>query len=131
MAIPKWNTRAFGCLIRDQTEVRSLMRTQLSASLPAPFVSRAGDSSAPIDLRFGVEMTTAELRAFEQWFTYDLQDGSLPFTMFLPWGTQQPQVKCRLAEQWVAQRLDAQRWQVSGRMEIERESLPRFSGGVR
>jgi hypothetical protein len=131
VTLPAWNTRAFGCLIRDQTQVRSLMRTQMSASLPAPFVSRSADQAAPLDLAFAIEMSNAEFRAWEQWFTYDLQDGSLPFTMFLPWGTQQPQVRCRLSDTWTAQRIDVSRWQVSGRIELEREFLPRFSGGAR
>lgn len=130
MSLPKWNTRAFGCLLADQTQLRSLMRTQLSASLPAPFVSRSADQAAPLDLRFAIEVSDAEFRAWLQWFTYDLHDGSLAFTMFLPWGTAQPAVRCRLSENWTAQRLAGARWQIGGRMEIERESLPRFSGGA-
>jgi hypothetical protein len=130
MALPEWNTKAFGCLLRDAVELRSLMRTQISASLPAPLVSRAADASAPVSLRFQIDMSHAEFRSWEQWFTYDLFDGSLPFVMFLPWGTQQPRVRCRLADAWSARRELGDRWSVSGVIEIERESLPRFSGGA-
>lgn len=129
MALPQWNT-AFGCLIRDATTLRSLLRTQLSASLPAPFVSRSADQSAPVELMFMLEMNEAEFRSWQQWFTYDLNEGSLPFAMWMPWGTQQVQVTCRLTADWVARHLDQMRWQVSGVMEIERASLPRFSGGA-
>lgn len=131
MALPQWNVAAFGCLIRDEVQLRSLLRTQLSASLPAPFLSRKADMSAPVELDFSAEMTDGEFRAWEQWFTYDLYDGTLPFTMFLPWGPVQPQVRCRLVSAWQAQRLEGARWKVNGVMEIERESLPRWSGGVK
>ena len=130
MTLPAWNDQAFGCLLRDATTLRSLMRTQLSASLPAPFVSRAADQSAPVEINFAIEMGAAQFRSWEQWFTYDLHDGSLPFTMFIPWGTQQPQVRCRLTSDWQARGMTAGRWNVSGLMEIERASLPRFSGGA-
>lgn len=130
MALPQWNTKAFGCLIRDATELRSLLRTQLSASLPAPFVSRAADQSAPLSISFGLEMSDAEFKSWQQWVDYDLVDGSLPFTMFLPWGPVQPQVRCRLFD-WNARRLNQERWGVSGAMEIERASLPRWSGGAK
>ena len=131
MALPEWNVRVFGCLIRDEVQLQSLLRTQLSASMPAPFVSRAADQAAPLEVTFGIEVSEAGFRAWQQWFTYDLYDGSLAFTMFLPWGTKQPEVHCRLSSDWTAQRLDANRWHVAGAMQIERESLPRFSGGVR
>lgn len=130
MALPQWNTVAFGCLIREEASVVSLMRTQLSSSLPAPFVSRRADMSAPVELSFGIHVDDAGFRAWEQWTTYDLIDSSLPFTMVLPWGTEQPQVRCRLVEPWHARRLDSLNWNVTGRMQIERESLPRFSGGA-
>lgn len=127
MALPEWNTREFGCLDRDNTVVASLMRTQLTASLPAPFVSRRADLSAPLDVSFTIVVDDNGMRAWEQWFTYDLNDGSLPFTMFWPWGDEQPRARCRLIEQWQAARQNAVRWQISGRMEIERESLPPWS----
>lgn len=132
MALPKWNTKAFGCLIRDEVQLTSLLRTQLSASLPVPFVSRYADASAPVELDFVIDMTNDEFTSWEQWFTYDLNDGALPFTMFLPWGPEQPQVTCRFIANWDAQKAEDQmRWSVSGRVQIERESLPLWSGGAR
>lgn len=130
MALPEWNSAAFGCLIRDSNEIRSLMRTQISASLPAPLLSRSADSSAPLAMRFTLEMNEGQFRAWLQWFTYDLFEGSLPFLMSLPWGTQQPQVRCRLIDQWRAQRFNVTLWELTAGLEIERESLPRFSGGA-
>lgn len=129
MALPTWNAAAFGCLIRDATELRSLLRTQLSGSLPAPFVSRAADSSAPVSLSFGLEMSDAAFKAWQQWFEFDLIDGSLPFTMDIPWGPIVQSVRVRLFE-WNARRITTARWGVSGAMEIERASLPRWSGGA-
>lgn len=130
MALPQWNVRAFGCLIRDAAQLRSLLRTQMSASLPAPFLSRSADQAAPIELRFTLDMSVAQFASWQQWYTYDLNDGSLPFVMYLPWGTQQPRVRCRLVEAWDARRVLGDRWTVAGLMEVERESLPRFSGGA-
>lgn len=130
MALPAWNTRAFGCLLRDPSEFRSLLRTQLSASLPSPFLSRAADSSAPLELSFALEMTDGGFASWIQWTTYDLYDGSSAFTMYLPWGTQQPRVRARLLGAWNALRTANSTWEVSGAMEIERASLPRFSGGA-
>jgi len=129
-ALPAWNTAAFGCIVRESVDVRSLLRTQLSGSFPAPFLSRSADSSAPIELSFGLDMSDAQFRAWQQWYVYDLNDGSLPFSMFLPWGTEQPSVRCRLLGDWSANRVRGDRWQVGGAIEIERESLPRFSGGA-
>lgn len=130
MALPKWNYVAFGCLLRDEAQMRSLMRTQLSASLPAPFMSRRADESKPVELDFAIALDDNGMRAWEQWFTYDLWDGTLPFTMFLPWGDAQPQVRCRLVDLWTAQRVNSVQWRLGGRMQIERESLPRWSGGA-
>ena len=128
--LPEWNTQTFGCLIRDDVAIRSLMRTTLTASLPVPVVSRTADTQAPLELDFSIELDGAAFNAWVQWTTYDLNDGALPFTMYLPWGTRQPRVRARLAGAWNARHLDTDRWVVAGVMEIERESLPRFSGGV-
>lgn len=128
--LPAWNDAAFGCLLRDLVQFQSLLRTTLTASLPAPFVSRKADTSAPVQVGFTIELTSRQLQAWLQWFTYDLNDGALPFTMFITWGTVQRQVRCRLVGDWQGQRLDSMRWNISAALEIERESLPRFSGGV-
>jgi len=50
--------------------------------------------------------------------------------MFLPWGTAQPSARCRLIGDWTARRVLGDHWNVGGMLEVERESLPRFSGGV-
>ena len=130
MAVPQWNP-AFGCVVREAAQLRSLLRTHLSGSLPAPFLSRKGDTSAPVEFDIGLDMDDATFHAWEQWFSYDLFDGALPFTIFLPWGTEQPKVRVRFIAAWQAQRLEGARWSVSATLEIERESLPLFSGGVR
>jgi len=106
------------------------MRTQVSASLPEPFASRKADTSAPVNVSFGIDVTEAGWRAWQQWFTYDLADGALSFYIYLPWGTVTPQVRARLIGQWRAQRDGGGRWQISGVMELERWTLPRFSGGA-
>lgn len=129
-AIPAWDSQLFGCLTRDNTNVESVMRTVTSASLPLPWVSRKGDTSAPLVVSFAVDMSDAGFRAFQQWFTYDLADGVLSFTLYLPWGLLQPQVRARLTSEWRAERQDAGRWLLSGTMELERWTLPRFSGGA-
>ena len=127
--MPSWNTPLFGCLTRDNSSVSSLMRTVVSGSTPVPFVSRKGDTSAPLELTFGINVDDAGFRAWQQWVTYDLNDGALPFTIYLPWGTLQPRVRARLLGEWVAQRF-ANRWVITGVMELERWTLPRFSGGA-
>lgn len=129
-ALPEWNQAQFGCLVRDETTVESVMRTQVSASLPEPFVSRKADTSAPVNLSFAINVSEAGWRSWQQWVTYDLADGSLSFLIYLPWGEQTPQVRARLIGQWVAVRDDGGRWSISGAMEIERWTLPRFSGGA-
>jgi hypothetical protein len=131
MTLPKWNVKEFGCLLRDDVQIASLLRTQLTASLPQPFVTRRADESAPLQLDYTIEVDDDGFRAWEQWTTYDLNDGSLPFTMFLPWGPEQPQVRCRLNGPWHAQHQDNVRWKISGAMQIEREGLPLWSGGAR
>jgi len=131
MALPQWNTSAFGCLLREGTQFLSLMRTVCTDALPAPIVTRTGDVSAPVQLTFGIRLTDAQFRAWSQWVTYDLNDGSLPFTMYVPWGTEQILVRCRLIESWAAGRMNSHTWQVRGAMELERESLPLWSGGAR
>lgn len=128
--VPQWNSALFGCLIRDEAALRSLMRTVLTSEVPLPMVSRKGDTSAPLELQFGIEVSEAGFRAWQQWTTYDLAEGSLPFDMFLPWGTVEPRVRARLVAPWQAVRFDVERWSISGVMQIERRSLPRFSGGV-
>ena len=130
MPLPAWNEQAFGCLIRESVQIASLMRTAVSATFPAPFVSRTADTSAPVELDFALEMDDGEFRAWQQWYEFDLNDGSLPFTMSLPWGTELPQVRCRLMANWEGQSIDSRRWSVRGRMQIEREGLPEFSGGL-
>lgn len=131
MTLPTWNEGQFGCVLRDEAQFQSLLRTQLSASLPAPFLSRKADTAAPVQLTFTIQLSSKQLRAWEQWYAYDLADGSLPFTMFLAWGTTQPHLRCRLIGNWQGQRLSSLQWRISGGIEIERESLPRFSGGAR
>jgi hypothetical protein len=128
--LPSWDARLFGCLTRDNTNVESVMRTQVSASLPIPWVSRKGDTSAPLQLQFAIDVDDPGFRAWQQWWTYDLADGSLSFTLYLPWGTRQPRVRARLMNAWRAQRLDSARWTIAGVMELERWTLPRFSGGA-
>jgi len=127
--LPEWNAAVFGCLTRDSCSVESLMRTAVTASLPTPWVSRKADTSAPLLLAFGINVTDAALAAWMQWVTYDLADGVLSFTLELPWGTLLPTVRARLMGAWRADR-DGVRWQVSGQMELERWTLPRFSGGA-
>jgi len=129
-ALPAWNTRVFGCLTRDSVGIESLMRTTVSGSLPAPFSSRKADTSAPVQLSFAIDVDNAGFMAWQQWVTYDLADGALSFTIYLPWGTVQPRVRARLLGDWQAVRVDSFRWQVGGMIEIERWTLPRFSGGV-
>lgn len=131
MALPQWNTNAFGCLLREEAQIVSLMRTVCTDALPAPIVTRTGDVSAPVQMGFGLQLSDAQFRSWSQWTTYDLNDGSLPFTMHIPWGTEQPLVRCRLIQSWVAHRINSQTWNVRGTMEIERESLPLWSGGAR
>jgi hypothetical protein len=128
--LPSWNTPLFGCLTRDNTNVESVLRTTLSASLPEPFVSRKADTSAPVNVTFGIDVSEAGWRAWQQWYTYDLADGVLSFYLYLPWGTLQPRVRARLIGAWHASRVAGLRWQVTGLMEIERWTLPRFSGGA-
>lgn len=128
--VAAWNTRLFGCMMRDDARARSLLRTVLSGSLPVPFVSRKGDTAAPLELDFSINVDEAGRAAWEQWFTYDLFDGTLPFTFYLPWGTGQPRVRGRLLGAWTAVRQSGGRWSISGTVEVERESLPRFSGGA-
>ena len=130
MALASWNPALFGCLTRDSCSVESLMRTQVSVQLPAPFVSRRADTSAPLLLSFAIDVNDAGFRAWQQWVTYDLADGALSFTIYIPWGTRQPRIRARLFGDWTATRIDAARWQISGVMEIERWTLPRFSGGA-
>lgn len=129
-ALPAWNAAAFGCLTRDNCAVRSRMRTALTGELPVPMVSRKADTSAPVEMDFALDVAGDGWAAWQQWTTYDLVDGSLPFTVFIPWGLAQPLVTARLLGGWSANRLDSFRWQISGTFEIERATLPRFSGGV-
>jgi hypothetical protein len=128
--IPSWNQQQFGCLTRDNTNVESVMRTQVTASLPLPWVSRKGDTSAPLVVRFAIDVDEAGWRAWQQWVTYDLADGVLSFYIYLPWGTVQPRVRARLIDEWRAECQDAGRWLIAGVMELERWTLPRFSGGA-
>lgn len=127
---PEWNTAQFGCIVRDAASVVSRMRTALTSALPSPMVSRKGDTSAPLEMTFAIDVSETGWRAWQQWVTYDLADGVLPFYLFLPWGVAQPRVRARLMGPYQAQRLDAGRWSVAGALQIERESLPRFSGGA-
>lgn len=129
-ALPAWNSAAFGCLIRDASQFVSRMRTAITVGLPVPFVSRKGDTSAPVELAFGIELDEVGFDAWVQWYTYDLADGSLPFTLPLPWGTEQITARACLVAGWSAAHIAAGRWAVSGTMQIERASLPRFSGGA-
>lgn len=131
MALPQWNTNAFGCLLPEGTEFLSLMRTVCTDALPAPIVTRTGDVSAPVQFSFAIQLSDGEFRAWVQWVTYDINDGALPFTMYVPWGPDQVMVRCRLIESWVASRMNSQTWTVRGAMELERESLPLWSGGAR
>lgn len=128
--LPEWNTRQFGCVMRDEAKIDSLMRTVVSASLPVPWFSRKGDTAAPLEMAFTIDVDDAGWRAWQQWVTFDLNDGSLPFTIYMPWGTKQPRVRARLLGEYEGARIDLARWKVSGVMQIERESLPRFSGGA-
>ena len=130
MSTPAWNVQAFGCISRDGAVIRSLLRTVLTASVPMPIITRKGDTQAPLEFQFTLDLSQAQYRAWEQWTTYDLSDGALPFTIDLPWGTEVTTMRARLAQPWAAQLTVDQRWLVSGSMEIERESLPPYSGGA-
>jgi len=129
-ALPAWNSAAFGCLIRDASRFTSLMRTAITEGLPVPFVSRKGDTSAPVLLGFGIEVNEAGMDAWVQWYTYDLADGSLPFTLPLWWGTSEIIAHARLVGEWVATHVDHNVWSISATAQIDRASLPRFSGGA-
>lgn len=128
--LPEWNVKLFGCIDRDASGLTSMMRTQISSALPAPFVSKKADTSAPVELAFTIHLSDNNFRSWLQWVTYDLNEGSLPFTMFLNWGTVQPRVRCLLMDSWQAQRLNSMNWTVNGRLQIDRANLPPFSGGV-
>jgi hypothetical protein len=129
-ALRSWNAAAFGCLTRENAHVTSRGRTALTVSLPTPTVSRKADTSACIEMEFGIDVTNAGWAAWQQWTSFDLLDCSLPFTIYIPWGEVQPQVRARLLGGWSASRIDSMRWQIGGLMEIERSSLPPFSGGA-
>lgn len=129
-ALPAWNPAQFGCLIRDASQFRSLMRTAITAGMPVPFVSRKGDTSAPLLFAFGIEVDEAGMAAWTQWYTFDLADGSLPFTLPLPWGAAQIIAHARLLGEWTATHVAHNAWSIAGTMEIDRASLPRFSGGA-
>ena len=129
-ALPAWNEAAFGCLIRDAAQFRSLMRTAITSGVPMPFVSRKGDTSASVELAFGIELDEAGFESWVQWYTTDLAEGSLPFTLPLPWGTAQIVARACLVGSWSATHIAAGHWAVSGTVQIERASLPRFSGGA-
>lgn len=128
--LPHWDPAQLGCLTRDNTSVESAMRTAVTASLPLPWVSRKADTSAPLLLSFGIDVTQAGWTAWQQWVAYDLADGVLSFTIYLPWGTANPRVRARLMGEWRAERQDGERWVITGTMELERWTLPRFSGGA-
>ena len=129
-ALPAWNSAAFGCLIRDATQFRSMMRTAITDGLPVPFVSRKADTSAPVVMAFGIEVDEAGMAAWLQWYTVDLADGSLPFTLPLPWGTTQIIAHARLSGNWTATQLDTDQWAIHGTAQIDRATLPRYSGGA-
>lgn len=126
----EWNVAQFGCLIRDSVQVLSLMRTILTTTIPQPNVSRKADTSAPVELNFGIEVDRAGFAAWSQWWTFDLNEGALPFRMFIPWGEGETRIRARIVGPWVATRIDNFRWAVGGTMQIDRDSLPRFSGGA-
>lgn len=128
--VPVWNYAQFGCLTRDNTAISSRMRTALTEVMPNPPVSRKADTSASLELGFALDVSDAGRRAWEQWVTYDLVDGSLPFSIYLPWGTEQPSVHARLVGEWESTLVPGGRWTITGAMEIERGTLPRFSGGA-
>lgn len=131
MAAPaQWNVDQFGCLIRDSVQVMSLMRTILTANQPQPMISKKADTSAPVELSFTIDVDRAGYAAWEQWWTFDLNDGALPFLMFIPWGVGQVQIRARIMGPWLATRIDSFRWSVGATMQIDRDSLPRFSGGA-
>jgi len=106
------------------------MRTAVTSELPVPVVSEKADTSAAVEMTFGLDVNAAGWAAWQQWTTYDLVDGSLPFTVEIPWGTEHPIVSARLNGGWQAERLDSSRWAITGGVEIDRASLPRFSGGA-
>jgi hypothetical protein len=125
-----WNAAQFGCLTRDSVQVSSRERTALTANLPVPMVSKKADTSAPVEMTFALDVDAAGFAAWQQWWAYDLNDGALPFLIFIPWGGDQPQVRARLVGEWQAQRIDSLRWQIGATMQIDRDTLPRFSGGA-
>jgi hypothetical protein len=125
-----WNEDQFGCLTRDSVRVVSFARTAMTQGLPVPMVSEKADTSAPVEMNFALDVDNAGARAFEAWWTYDLHDGALPFLIYIPWGTEQPRVRARIMGEWQASRLDSFRWKISATMQIDRDTLPRFSGGA-
>jgi hypothetical protein len=125
-----WRPDQFGCLLRDGASVQSLLRTALTESRPSPMVSRKADTSAPVELKFALDVTDAGMGAWEQWWAYDLHDGALPFYIFIPWGTGEQRVRARIMGGWNAQRSSSTRWKIDALMQIDRDSLPRFSGGA-
>lgn len=129
-AVPPWLEAQFGCILRDSAAIQSLLRTQLSATLPSPLISRKADTSAAVQINFELDMDNVQITAWQQWTTYDLFDASLPFVIPIPWGTVIVGAHARLLEAWQATRVDSLRWSVTGVMEIERASLPPFSGGL-
>ena len=131
MAAPRngtWSSSAR--LIRDSVEAMSLMRTILTTTLPQPMISRKADTSAPVELSFALDVDRAGFASWQQWWTFDLNDGALPFLMFIPWGEGQAQVRARIVGPSLATRIDSFRWSVGATMQIDRDSLPRFSGGA-
>lgn len=131
MGVPaSWNVEQFGCLHRDSVSALSMIRTALTEAPPTPAVSKKADTSAPVELKFAIEVTTAGALAWEQWWTYDLHDGALPFYIFIPWGTTETRARARIMGGWTATRLDSTYWRIEATMQIDRDSLPRFSGGA-
>jgi hypothetical protein len=125
-----WRTDQFGCITRESAKALSMMRTALTETRPAPAVSRKADTSAPVELSFALDVTNAGAAAWQQWWTYDLNDGALPFLIFLPWGTDEVQARARIVGGWNAARIDSTRWKINGTMQIDRDTLPRYSGGA-
>jgi len=122
MATQHWNPQALGCIERDSFAVHPINRTLVTADL-VPRRSKTSDVRAPINAKFLVIQTSAQHSAFVQWHKFDLGCGALPFSIVLWLWNHHREVRARLHGPWQANRINSLNYQLTGTMEIERESL--------